>query len=54
MFIAVLIVLIALVVVGYFPHLKRYCRAFRQTETHCLSAEQILKQYERRDSRKVE
>lgn len=30
------IVLIALVVVGYFLHLKRYCRAFRQTETHCL------------------
>ena len=24
------IVLIALVVVGYFLHLKRYCRAFRQ------------------------
>ncbi len=26
------IVLIALVVVGYFLHLKRYCRAFRQDD----------------------
>ena len=47
------IVLIALVVVGYFLHLKRYCRAFRQDRDALLrSAEQILKQYERRDSLK--
>ncbi|VTQ20524.1 Uncharacterised protein [Escherichia coli] len=47
------IVLIALVVVGYFLHLKRYCRAFRQDRDALLEArKQILKQYERRDSRK--
>ena len=32
------IVLIALVVVGYFLHLKRYCRAFRQDRDALLEA----------------
>ncbi len=47
------IVLIGLVVVGYFLHLKRYCRAFRQDRDALLEARnKYFKQYERRDSRK--
>ena len=35
------IVLIALVVVGYFLHLKRYCRAFRQDRDALLEAQKL-------------
>ncbi|WP_370552283.1 hypothetical protein [Citrobacter sp. R56] len=36
------IVLIVLVVVGYFCHMKRYCRAFRQDRDALLEARNTL------------
>ncbi|MDN8600211.1 hypothetical protein [Citrobacter enshiensis] len=45
------IVLIVLVVVGYFCHMKRYCRAFRQDRDALLEARNKLFRRTGEDSR---
>ncbi|NDO79862.1 DUF4051 domain-containing protein [Citrobacter sp. NCU1] len=45
------IVLIVLVVVGYFCHMKRYCRAFRQDRDALLEARNTLFRRTDEDSR---